>query len=166
MSGLEVIGVIASIAQIANLGIKLSVKLCTFYRRVKDANQSIQSLSSEVSLTCTILQELGAALCRDEQAKVCSEKAFKTTQEVLGECIIVFNRIDEATEEENTRAGKGRFQLRAQKFTIAFMSSDIDLLRSNLERLKSTMLLMLNVIMYAGSFAGTTYLDFEVATAD
>lgn len=85
MSGLEVIGVIASLAQIADLGIKLSVKLCSFYRRVKDANQSIQSLSSEVSLTCAILQELGATLRQDEQAKVCSEKAFKTAQEVLDE---------------------------------------------------------------------------------
>ncbi|KAJ5988858.1 hypothetical protein N7481_004068 [Penicillium waksmanii] len=118
MSGLEVIGVIASIAQIADL-------------------------------------ELGATLRQDAQAKVCSEKAFKTAQEVLDECNIIFNRIDEAIEKENARSGKGRFQLRAQKLTIAFLGSDIDLLKSNLERLKSTMRLIPNVIMLAGQLRRT-----------
>lgn len=150
MSGLEVIGVVASIAQIAEIGIRLSVKLCSFYRQVKDANQSMQSLSSEVSLTCAILQELGTTLQKDDQAKVCSEQAFKTAQEVLDECTAVFKRIDEAIEKENSVAGKNRFQRGARKLTIAFLGSDLELLKSNLERLKSTMLLMLNVIMYAG----------------
>lgn len=102
MSGLEVVGVSAGIVQIADLGIKLSIKLCSFYRRVKDAKQSMQNLSSEVSLTCAILQELGATLRQDAEAKVCSEKAFKTAQEVLDECTIIFNRIDEAIEKEKS----------------------------------------------------------------
>lgn len=110
----------------------------------------MNSLSSEVSLTCAILQELRATLRQDVEAKLCSEKAFKTAQEVLDECTLMFIWIDEAIEKRNARSGKGRFQLRAQKLTIAFLGSDIDLLRSNLERLKSTMLLMLNAIMYAG----------------
>lgn len=35
MSGLEVVGVVASILQLADIGAKLSVKLCSFYRTVK-----------------------------------------------------------------------------------------------------------------------------------
>jgi hypothetical protein len=36
----------------------LSVKLCTFYKAVKVANKSMQELSSDVSLTCSILNEV------------------------------------------------------------------------------------------------------------
>ena len=51
MSGLEVLKIVASILQIACLGDKLSVKLCTFHRTVKVANQSMQDLSCDVPLT-------------------------------------------------------------------------------------------------------------------
>ncbi|KAJ5250879.1 hypothetical protein N7489_001289 [Penicillium chrysogenum] len=86
MSGLEVVGVVASILQIADVGAKLSVKLCTFYQTVKVANQSMQDLSCDVSLTCSILNELAKALEQDDQAKLCSEQAFCIAQEVLQEC--------------------------------------------------------------------------------
>lgn len=62
MSGLEAIGAAASIIQIADLGTKLSIKLFTLYLQYKNANQSIQSLSSDVALTCAILRELGKNL--------------------------------------------------------------------------------------------------------
>lgn len=62
MSGIEILGVDASAVQIAELGMKLSVKLCSFYRQVKDANNSIESLSKDVSFTCSILHQLGVTL--------------------------------------------------------------------------------------------------------
>ncbi|KAJ5175162.1 uncharacterized protein N7482_001039 [Penicillium canariense] len=150
MSGLEVIGVVASILQIADLGAKLSVKLCSFYRTVKDANKSMQSLSSDVSLTCSILQELGRVLEQDEQTKLCSQKAFGTAQEVLTECKAAFETIDSAMEKQRQEGARNPVLRGARKITVAFMGPNLDLLRSNLERLKSTMLLMLHVIMYAG----------------
>lgn len=45
MSGLEVLGFVASIAQIAEIGIKLSVSLCLFNRQVQDANKAMNGLS-------------------------------------------------------------------------------------------------------------------------
>ncbi|KAJ6157723.1 hypothetical protein N7470_005315 [Penicillium chermesinum] len=149
MSGLEAIGIVASILQIADLGAKVSVKLCSFYRTVKDANQSMQSLSSDVSLTCSILQELGKALEQDEQTKLCSPRAFDTAQDVLAECKTVFEGIDSAMEKQSQENARNAFLRRARKIGVAFMGPNLDLLKSNLERLKSTILLMLHVIMYA-----------------
>lgn len=150
MSGLEVLGIAASILQIAELGTKLSIKLCIFYRQVKNANESLQSLSSDVSLTCNILRQFGENLQQDEQTRFCSEQAFETAQEVLGECERVFMQIDGAIDASDRSMAHSRLHRTARKFGIALLERDIDVLRGNLERLKSTMLLMLNVIMYAG----------------
>ncbi|KAJ6184958.1 hypothetical protein N7519_006259 [Penicillium mononematosum] len=150
MSGLEVLGVVASILQIADVGAKLSVKLCTFYRTVKVANQSMQDLSCDVSLTCSILSELAKALEQDDQAKLCSEQAFCIAQEVLQECKAVFQQIENAIEKHNQDGEKNCFTRGARKVTVALLGPNLDVLKSNLERLKSTTLLMLHVIMYAG----------------
>lgn len=157
MSGLEVVGIVASIVQIADLGARISVKLCSFYRTVKDANQYMQSLSSDVSLTCSVLNELGNTLKQDEKAKLYSPEAFKTAQEVLSECKSVFEGIDKAMEEEKQESAKNAFLRRARKLTVAFMGPNLDVLKSNLERLKSTMMLMLHVIMYAGQIRQLVY---------
>lgn len=150
MSGLEVVGVVASILQIADVGAKLSVKLCTFYQTVKVANQSMQDLSCDVSLTCSILNELAKALEQDDQAKLCSEQAFCIAQEVLQECKAVFEQIENAIEKHNQDGQKNCFTRGARKVTVALLGPNLDVLKSNLERLKSTTLLMLHVIMYAG----------------
>lgn len=159
MSGLEVIGVVASIIQIADLGTKVSVKLCTFYRTVKVANQSMKGLSRDVSLTCSILSELGKILEHDDQANLCSKEAFYTTQAVLKECNAVFKQIESAIEEYDQGAESNIFRRRTRKITAAFFGPDIEVLKSNLERLKSTILLMLHVIMYAGQLR--KYVCFE-----
>jgi hypothetical protein len=147
MSGIEVLGVIASAIQVAELGMKLSVKLCTFYRDSKAANQTVRNLSSDVSLTCAILHELGEALQTDEQSKVCSDQAFRTVKKVLAECKDVFQQIEIIAEKETSKIGSNRL---SQKLSVAMMRPDLEMFQTHLERLKSTMLLMLNVIMYAG----------------
>ncbi|PKX95957.1 uncharacterized protein P174DRAFT_405109 [Aspergillus novofumigatus IBT 16806] len=150
MSGLEILGIAASILQIADLGATVSVKLCTFYRQLKSADQSAQSLSTEVALTCSILRQLGENLKQDEQTRLYSAQAFQTAQEVLRECEKVFRRISAAVDESRADVTKNAIQRAARRLGFVLMERELDLLRGNLERLKSTMLLLLNVIMYAG----------------
>ncbi|KAJ5788443.1 hypothetical protein N7457_003433 [Penicillium paradoxum] len=155
MSGFEVVGIAASIIQIADIGAKLSVKLCAFYKTVKVANKSMQDLSSDVSLTCSILKELGKTLGNDEQTKLCSKQAFSTAQDVLKECKSVFEEIESAIDKHSQENEQSRLMRQARKITIALLGSNLDVLKGNLERLKSTTLLMLHVIMYAGQLRKT-----------
>ena len=149
MSGLEAVGIAASIIQVADLGTKLSVKLFTFYRQVQNANQAIQSLSSDVALTCAILRELGESLKDDEHIKICSAEAHRTAQHVLNQCEGVLKEIRQMIDDSIRPAGS-RWQQAASKIRNVLNEPNVDLLKGNLERLKSTMLLLLNVIMYAG----------------
>lgn len=61
--------------------------------------QGREGLSSDVSLTCSILNELGKTLELDDQARPCSKQAFSTAQDVLKECEAVFQQIDTAIEK-------------------------------------------------------------------
>ncbi|KAI9925500.1 hypothetical protein ASPWEDRAFT_41601 [Aspergillus wentii DTO 134E9] len=150
MSGLEAIGIAASIIQVAELGSKLAVKLCTFYHQIKQSNVTIQSLSTDVSLTCSILQQLGHNLHQDADTKLYSANAVATAQQVLDECKNVFDKIDHTVQDQKDGKSKNPVVRATRKFGLALMERELDMLRGNLERLKSTVLLMLNVIIYAG----------------
>lgn len=149
MSGLEAVGVAASIIQVADLGTKLSVQLFSFYRRYKNANETIQLLSNEIALVSAILRELGDNLKEKESSKLCSEEAFRTLRLVLTQCRDVLGQIQRVADGTD-QSGKNRFQQVTGKFRIVMLEPSLDQLKINLERLKSTMLLLLNVIMYAG----------------
>lgn len=154
MSGFELVGVAASIFQIAELGAQLSIKLCTFCHKVKNADQNIQSLSNDVALTSTVLRHLGDNLEQDRQGELYSNGALNTAREVLEECRKVFQQIGSAIDDPGKDSAKGLFQRAAKRVGFVIMEPQLDALKSNLERLKSTMLLMLNVIMYAGQIRG------------
>ncbi|CAG8938267.1 unnamed protein product [Penicillium salamii] len=149
MSGLEAIGIAASLIQVAELGTKLSVKLFSFYRELKGDNESIQDLSNDVAITSAILYELGESLKEDEQAKLYSKKAFGFLQDVLNQCEEVIQQIRDLTKyNENTE--KTRLQQITDMFRQVILEPRLDPLKASLKRLKSRMLLLLNVIMYAG----------------
>ncbi|KAJ6086534.1 hypothetical protein N7467_005448 [Penicillium canescens] len=150
MSGpLEAIGIAASIIQVADFGTKLSVKLFSFYRELNGANESIQNLSSDVAITSAILRELGENLKEDEQAKLYSKEAFNTLKQVLNQCEEVLKQIRAMTTYSDT-SKMTRLQQITERFRQVLLEPNLDPLKANLKRLKSTMLLLLNVIMYAG----------------
>jgi hypothetical protein len=149
MSGLEAVGIAASIIKIADLGTKLSVKLFSFYRQVQNVNQAIQHLSSDVALTCAILRELGDSLKQDEQSKLCSPEAHLTARQMLKQCEEVLRRIQQMIDDSHA-SGKSLWQQATSRIRNVLNEPDVSLVRANLESLKSTMLLLLNVIMFAG----------------
>jgi len=56
------LGIIASVVQIADTGLRLSIKLYTFGEIVSTADKSVISTSKDVSLTSSVLKELGSLL--------------------------------------------------------------------------------------------------------
>jgi hypothetical protein len=149
MSGLEALGVAASVIQVADLGTKLSVKLFSFYRQFKNADESFQLLSNEVALTSAILRELGDNLKDEKLSKLCSDEAFQILERVLDQCRDVLKQIERLVGT-NAQSSKTRVKQAIGKVRLVLLEPSLNPLKSNLERLKSTMLLLLNVIMFAG----------------
>ena len=151
LSGVDILGIVAGMFQVADIGAKLSVNLSSFARKAKSADLAIRDISKDVSLTCSVLRELAKELQKDEKAKLCSNHAMTTAQRIIDECRKVFNDLNTTLDTnkpmpQDTMA----FKKWTQRLKYPFVEPRIDLLRANLERLKSTILLMLNVIMYAG----------------
>lgn len=161
----EIVGLVASVAQIANNGIKLSITLYTFAETVLRADKLIREIASDVSLTSSVLEELGQNLKKDQKSRLCSQNAVKTAEGIVKECAAIFNDINGTLEttlekikpragsERNGRDGAHGGRKRAvaayERLKWPFLQPKMQLLRSNLDRLKSTLVLMLNVITYA-----------------
>ncbi len=148
------IGLIASVLQVADIGARLSVKVYNFCHAAVNADDSITFISKDMSNTSAILRELGRCLEKDHEAQLCSENAFRTTSTIVNECRIVFEEIDQALMDKMTRMGldgkPGQPELAIlERSTWPFLQPKIELLWNNLDKLKSTLHLMLNVIIYA-----------------
>jgi hypothetical protein len=152
------LGVVASVAQLADYGFKLSVKLYTFGESVYTADKSIKIISNDVSLTSTVLNELCRVLESDEE-HVVSNNALEATRHAVDECLVVFQQLNDALDkslgnmgmleklDRKTKVKRGTVAL--EKLKWPFKQNKMELLRSNLDRLKASLTLMLQVLSYA-----------------
>ncbi|CAG8972612.1 hypothetical protein HYALB_00005381 [Hymenoscyphus albidus] len=158
---ITILGVAASVAQLADYGIKLSIKLFSYSQAVSQAPVTIKELSNDVSLTSTILQEL-CKILKSNQAHVVSSSAIEATQQTADECLAIFKQLNDALEkslvtlgiaesEHVEKARKGRVVL--EKLKWPFKQPKMELLRLNMDRLKASLTLMLQVLNYAGSIS-------------
>ncbi|KAK7895051.1 hypothetical protein LTR67_005790 [Exophiala xenobiotica] len=148
MSGIEILGIAASVIQIAELGCRLSVKLCVFSRKIKSADKTIDSISQEISATGAVLQQLGNELSKDENAELCSNEALATTRKLVDNCMSVFTEL-ESSLDGCSSSSNSVVAAWKQRLKFPFLEAQIEVLRSNLERLKSSLLVMLNVLIFA-----------------
>lgn len=150
MSGLEAVGAVASIVQLADFGARVAVKLHSFYHKINKADINIQRLSTDVSLTSSVLKQLGDILEDAKKQQLCSAEATSMANEIVKECDQVFQHM-EATIDQDLKSKKCKnFKVGlSQKLNFAFSESEISVMQSQLDRLKATMLLLLHVMSYA-----------------
>ena len=152
------IGIVASVAQLADYGFKLSVKLFSFSRAVSAADESIKAISNDVSLTSAVLQEL-CRIIKSDESNVVSPRAVEATQQTVNECLQVFEQLNDALDKSLANLGKlenvegkakvKRGTIALEKLKWPFKQPKMELLRSNLDRLKESLGLMLQVLSYA-----------------
>ncbi|KAJ9610715.1 hypothetical protein H2200_005492 [Cladophialophora chaetospira] len=150
MSGVEIVGLAASVLQIADLGWKTSYKLYAFSKKIHNAGKTIELVSQDISATGAVLRHFGDEIGKDEKAnldsRLCSQGLISGARKLVEECNELFKEIDHGI------GGKGGNEVVLgfkQKLKWSYLEPLIELLRANLERLKSTLALMLNVLMYA-----------------
>ncbi|KAL9075186.1 MAG: hypothetical protein Q9161_001872 [Pseudevernia consocians] len=162
------VGIIASVVQIADVGLRLSIKLYTFGETVASADRSVIAISKDVSLTSGVLKELGHTLDRDRATRTFSENAVQTADGVVKECLEVFQEMENILVKKMPSLARGdgrdgvsgartkKAMVMLERLRWGYLQPKLQLLRSNLDRLKSTLLLMLNVITYARQVSGKT----------
>lgn len=130
-------------------GFKLSMKLYTFSEAVYSADASIKSISSDVSLTSTVLKEL-CGIIKSDESHVVSNNALIATSQTVKDCLQIFEELDQALDKS---VGEGGMRKR-DKIKWPFREKRMELLRGNLDRLKANLTLMLQVLSYARDVNG------------
>ncbi|KAG8527405.1 uncharacterized protein KY384_007557 [Bacidia gigantensis] len=159
---------VASIIQVADIGIRLSLRLYAFGETVASADQAILAISKDVSLTSSVLKELGNTFEGDKE-NVRSQNAVETAETIVRECAKVFEEMDTMLLakvpglQSISTDRKFRAKNLLERLRWPTIKGKIQLLNSNLDRLKSTLTLMLNVIVYARQISEKTEAPHTIA---
>lgn len=155
---IAVIGAVASVASIAAEGIKLSHTLSSYVETVRHADKSIAWTADDVRNTSIVLEQFAANLKVEEETMVCKPEFYRSVSKNINDCDLIFKEIDSALAlsavmvqynegEAKVYSMKGR-----DRFQWPFKQQRVALLGSKLDRLKTTLNLMMTVMMHARDF--------------
>ncbi|KAH6892578.1 hypothetical protein B0T10DRAFT_295569 [Thelonectria olida] len=156
---MEAVGVAASLVQLADAGLKISISLFTFAETVKGANKTIRQISADISVTCGILTQLTALVepkdSSGEPQALFTPEGLEQVQLAVKTCEDVFDQLQSIVE----RAGKQLLGAKpsGQKIKLStsekakwpFLLPKIQELRADLFNAKSNIMVVLLIAQLA-----------------
>jgi hypothetical protein len=136
----EVVGLLASIFQVAGVGVKLSRTLYDYGISVSGAEKRLYGIAKDVELTSHIVTELGRLFEERSTQEFLSEDSVIMARDAVAECDAVFQAMEDVVNKIRKNG--------LAKWSIYFRESKIDLLRSNLDRLKGNLQLLMQIIIH------------------
>jgi hypothetical protein len=116
---------------------------------------NISSIQPEVSLISAVLKQLESSLKDDENVRLCKIETLQTTEKIAVACRKALTEVEDLLRDyfENQNI---TLLNRLKRYNV---EKKVNLLRANLDRLKSTLILMLEVIKYARSIIKFVFYD-------
>lgn len=151
------LSIAASAVQVADAGFKLYGALSRYIKDYRDANKHSKRLAEEVRTTSWALQQLGLLLQVDGDLKLCKPEVIDETAAALKGCENAFNEVSEIIEGSipAVKNGGGASMPMSVRLKWPFKKSKVQLLLAQLERLKTTLMLVFKVLEYASKIAST-----------
>src|ERR1700761_5528759 len=141
----EVLGVL----QVAQSGFSLANTLYNYATSVKGAEKDLKAIAKDVELTSKVLQQTHEQIKKDKDADLRTSEAIDVTGDVLKGCSDAFQEVDEALKGSIKTGSDGKASVTMTgRLKWPLKSSKLEVLRANLEKLKTTLLLMLSVLAY------------------
>lgn len=132
------LGIAASVLQITTVGFKLAHELFQYAESNRSSGERVRDIGNDVKITSGIVEELQIVFENNEA--IISENAKKTVRLALDECQGTFARINVALDKCKGRRGRWIFPFREDTFIL---------LRTNLNRLKSSLELLMQIVILA-----------------
>ena len=149
------LSITASIVGIASTGIQLSTTLYNYTETVINADKNIREIARDLSITSSVITELGALLGQDDAAQLQCESALTTAREAVHDCEEVFKEIQKELNKSLDLEGNGKSPMsKLKRLKWPLVEPKLNVLQVRLERLKNTLVLMLNVVTYARKVTG------------
>ena len=146
----DALGLAASIIQVVSTGVQVSVYLYNFAGQVSSAKKALQEVSNDISFTTNVLEQLRATLESEKQNGVASKESLLTAEALVNECSSIFEAIMALIKKhfpQPEKAHSKRAKLDALKWP--FIQPRIEAMRSNLEKHKTKLILMVQVLTFA-----------------
>ncbi|KAL1383240.1 hypothetical protein HDK64DRAFT_312984 [Phyllosticta capitalensis] len=124
----EVLGVVASAIQVADLGFRLSKNIYEYASNVAGAETRIAYLGQDISLTATIIKELGGVLEDADVQALLRDSAVSAAKKAMDACSDIFTKMDLALN--NSRSSRMAWPFRQVKVQV--LNADLDRLKCNL----------------------------------
>lgn len=93
MSGLEALGVAASILQVADIGLRLSQRLYDFADSAASADSRLARIAKQVDLTSEVVKQVADVFESGASEQIVNQKALKSGQDAAEECEEVFREL-------------------------------------------------------------------------
>lgn len=147
MSETNVLSIASNVLETSGLASKVSVRLFGLSRVVKATAKPTEALSKDVASIGAVLNQLGRQLRRGKDVQVGSSTLVTSVDDLVEECSATLESMDKALNDDKTGC-KVVLGLK-QDVRLATMEPKLRLLEMNLERFKTPLALMLNVLIYA-----------------
>lgn len=141
---MEAVGFVASVAQLAGAGLKLSVALYEYADHVANSPKKIRDLAKDVKITSSVLEHLSELLFLGTSQPLIRPGALQTAKDTIAECTAIFEEMESFIESGSKSVGR---------LVFPFKESKLQLLMARLASLKSTLQLLLLVLQYSFSIA-------------
>ncbi|KAI4947316.1 hypothetical protein J4E91_006668 [Alternaria rosae] len=146
----EVVGLAASIIQIAGAGARLSVALYNFTNSAARADQDAKDIADDVELTSNALESVGRVFESEEAGSIVSKKAIQDANNIIRKCQSVFDEFSEMVEKRRRIGKDGKKGLSVMgKLAWPMKEQRVELNRRRLESLKNSLVLLLHVLQLA-----------------
>jgi len=151
----SVIGLIASIIGVAEAGFRLSINLNLVGGEVASAGQEIYSISRAVTSFSLMLKQVGQTL--QTPNSIHSPEAEQAARQMTDKCRHIFDEIEYMLNKVRTRKADETFgPTTLQRFKWYFKKHKITYLLAQLESLKLSLSVILQVIQLAKLMAAPT----------
>ncbi|KAI9767114.1 MAG: hypothetical protein M1840_005903, partial [Geoglossum simile] len=158
---MEAVGAAASIVQLADAGLKISIKLFTFAETVRDAEKIVKRISADISVTCGILTQLTELVQpKDSSGSVhtaLSDEGLKQVELATDICRTVFDQLQSVVEgaskqlsNKNPSGQKIKLST-SEKAKWPFLQPRIQELRTELFNAKSNLMVVLLIAQLANA---------------
>lgn len=151
MDGLTVA---ATILQVAGVGLQTSAALYQYTKSVSSADEKLNSIALEIDITSSVLTQLGELLKLESASRAYRPEMFQTAAKAAAGCKHAFEEIDGALQKVSERSTASKTPLRvSSRLMWPLRMPKIEDLRNNLDRLKSSLTMMLGVLSVARDLA-------------
>ncbi|MCJ1433247.1 Serine active site containing protein 1 [Xylographa pallens] len=146
----EALGLAASILQIVSTGVKVSLYLYRFAETVSSAGKALKEISDDIAFTTSVLEQLRTTLESEKHHGTASTEALSTADLLVRECSNVFEAIMALVKKHFPEPQEGQRSIaRLNSLKWPFIQPKIESLRSKLEKHKTKLILMTQVLTFA-----------------